>query len=146
MEVTPAWRQMRQEVTTTRHICLSTVFGATTVDGLFDYNRRTFLLSFHTVPPQLVPFTFGDEASNSGDSQAIQCMAMKGDLPIEISWWLNEKPIEVASGISISKVSPRLSSLSIDSISDKHRGDFKCVARNKGGHAEYATELKVNGT
>lgn len=73
-------------------------------------------------------------------------MAMKGDLPIEISWWLNEKPIEVASGISISKVSPRLSSLSIDSISDKHRGDFKCVARNKGGHAEYATELKVNGT
>lgn len=98
------------------------------------------------VPPQLVPFTFGDEASNSGDSQAIQCMAMKGDLPIEISWWLDEKPIEDGSGITVLKVSPRLSSLSIDSISYEHRGQFKCVARNKGGHAEYATELKVNGT
>lgn len=100
----------------------------------------------HKVPPQLVPFTFGDEASNSGDSQAIQCMAMKGDLPIEISWWLNGQPIDNAVGITVMKVSPRLSSLSIDSISYKHRGDFKCVARNKGGHAEYTTELKVNGT
>ena len=73
-------------------------------------------------------------------------MAMKGDLPIEISWWLNDKPISENSGITVMKVSPRLSSLSIESMSYEHRGDFKCVARNKAGQAEYTTELKVNGT
>lgn len=73
-------------------------------------------------------------------------MAMKGDLPIEITWLLNGQPILDASEITVMKVSPRLSSLSIDNISYKHRGDFKCVAKNKGGHAEYTTELKVNGT
>lgn len=93
-----------------------------------------------------MPFTFGDDASNSGDSQAIQCMAMKGDLPITISWMLNEGPIDDSIGITIMKVSPRLSSLSIDNISYKHRGNFKCVAQNRGGIAEYTTELKVNGT
>lgn len=73
-------------------------------------------------------------------------MVMKGDLPIEISWSLNGQPIGQAEGITVLKVSPRLSSLSIESISYRHRGEFKCMARNKGGHAEFATELKVNGT
>lgn len=73
-------------------------------------------------------------------------MVMKGDLPIDISWWLNGKPIQELSGITVMKVSARLSSLSIDSISYEHRGEFKCEAKNKAGLAAYTTELKVNGT
>lgn len=72
---------------------------------------------------------------------------MKGDLPIAITWLLNGKEIrDESDGITILKVSPRLSSLSIESMDHRHRGEFKCMAKNKAGHAEFTTELKINGT
>lgn len=99
------------------------------------------------VPPQIVPFTFGDDASNPGDSQAVQCMVTKGDTPIEIRWLLNGQPlVNNENKITILKVSPRLSSLSIESLKDNHRGVFKCIASNKAGQSDYAAELHVNGT
>lgn len=94
----------------------------------------------------MIPFSFGDEPSNPGDTQAIHCMTTKGDIPLTFRWLLNGQPlINNENKISVLKVSPRLSTLSIESINDKHRGVFKCIASNKAGQSEFSTELHVNG-
>lgn len=104
------------------------------------------MLFTNKVPPQIMPFQFGDEASNTGDSIGIQCMANKGDLPLEIRWTLNSAPIvSDENGITIVKLNPRTSSLSIISLEALHRGIYKCIASNRAGNAESTAELHVNG-
>lgn len=104
------------------------------------------LISESTVAPLIIPFTFGDEPANPGDSNAINCMITKGDLPLDIKWSLNGQLIVSGeNGITIVKMSPRLSSLSLESINDRHRGTFKCIAKNAAGTSEFSTELQVNG-
>lgn len=93
-----------------------------------------------------MPFMLGDEPTNTGDSVGIQCMANKGDSPIDIRWVLNSSPIVSGeNGITILKINQRTSSLSINSVEGMHRGQFKCIATNEAGSAEYSAELKVNG-
>lgn len=93
-----------------------------------------------------MPFAFGDEAYNTGDSIGIQCMANKGDLPIEIRWILNSSPvISTENEFTTIKLNARTSSLSINSLDAIHRGTYKCIASNKAGTAEYSAELQVNG-
>uniref|UniRef100_A0A1A9WR27 Ig-like domain-containing protein n=1 Tax=Glossina brevipalpis TaxID=37001 RepID=A0A1A9WR27_9MUSC len=92
-----------------------------------------------------MPFAFGEEPSNYGDSTAVQCMVFKGDVPLQLRWTLNGQPItNENAGIRIIKMSTKLSSLSIDAINGNHRGIFKCIATNKAGIAEQSAELKVN--
>ena len=93
-----------------------------------------------------MPFFFGDEPTNYGESTAVQCMVTKGDLPLDITWTLNNESLSSNDvGMIIVKMSPRLSSLSIDSINGNHRGIIKCIAKNNAGIAEYAALLQVNG-
>lgn len=73
-------------------------------------------------------------------------MITKGDLPLDIHWTLNGAPIVSGEhGITLFRMNPRTSSLNIDSLDAMHRGVFKCIARNKAGTDEFATELHVNG-
>lgn len=93
-----------------------------------------------------MPFAFGDEVSNTGDSIGIQCMANKGDLPIDIRWVLNTSPIVSGeNGITIIKLNQRTSSLNINYLEGMHRGIYKCLVSNVAGTAEHAAELQVNG-
>lgn len=98
------------------------------------------------VPPQVVPFAFVDEATNTGDTVGIQCIVSKGDLPVDIRWILNSSPvISGENGITVVKLNQRTSSLNINSVEGMHRGLFKCLASNQAGDAEYSAELFVNG-
>lgn len=93
-----------------------------------------------------MPFVFGDEPSNFGDSTAVQCMVSKGDLPLKIQWSLDGEPLTGTNEqITVVKMSPRLSSLSIESINHRNRGVYKCKATNIAGTAEYTANLIVNG-
>lgn len=93
-----------------------------------------------------MPFVFGDEPTNYGESTAVQCMASKGDLPLTIQWSLNGDPLTSDNDqITVVKMSPRLSSLSIESINHRHRGVYKCKATNAAGSAEMTANLIVNG-
>lgn len=93
-----------------------------------------------------MPFVLGDEPTNTGDSVGIQCMANKGDLPIDIRFVLNSSPIVSGeNGITIIKLNQRTSSLNINSVEAVHQGIFKCVVTNEAGTAEHSAELKVNG-
>ena len=99
------------------------------------------------MPPQILPFTFGDDPLNKDDVAAVQCMSLKGDLPIKTSWFLNNMLITtVENGINVVMTSSRINQLTIESVTANHRGIFKCVAENMAGSVEYIAELRVNGT
>lgn len=73
-------------------------------------------------------------------------MVTKGDLPLTIQWSRNgELVLNGKDGIVVVKVSPRVSTLSIESINSLHRGNFMCIAENAAGKSNYTTELRVNG-
>lgn len=93
-----------------------------------------------------MPFTFGDESFNKGDSTGVSCMIVKGDLPLTIRWTLNSQPItSAATGITIVKLSAKTSVLNIASVDQEHRGIVQCIAENEAGSTEFASELHVNG-
>lgn len=103
---------------------------------------------FLKVIPQLLPFTFGDDPLNTDDVAAVQCMALKGDLPMKITWYgpFNESPITtIENGVHVVMTSPRISQLTIEAVTAYHRGHYRCVAENKAGRTEYSAELRVNG-
>lgn len=81
------------------------------------------------------------------DVAAVQCMALKGDLPININWYFNNAPVTtVENNIRVVMTSPRISQLTIESVTAYHRGIYKCVAENKAGQSQFSAELHVNGT
>lgn len=93
-----------------------------------------------------MPFSFGEEPLNVGESTAVNCMITKGDLPLNITWTLNNKRLlSGKNGITITRMSARLSALTIESIDAEHRGVFKCIVNNVAGSAELESELKANG-
>ncbi|KAG5890612.1 hypothetical protein JTB14_005122 [Gonioctena quinquepunctata] len=96
------------------------------------------------VLPIITPFDFGDEPINSGDYASIQCSVHKGDLPLEISWLHNNKSLGYTDGVLVTKVGKKASSLTIDSVEDKHSGVYTCSATNQAGVAHYSSELSVN--
>lgn len=92
-----------------------------------------------------MPFTFEEGPAQTGQSISLTCSVVDGDLPLQISWFLNERPIEDVEGLSQGTIGRRISVLSIESVQADHAGLYMCRAKNKAGHTEYSTELKVNG-
>lgn len=99
-----------------------------------------------TVTPQIAPFDFGVEPSNKDDVAAVWCKVVKGDLPLDIFWSLNAVPIVSGiMGYTISRMNARTSALTVNSLDSRHRGNYKCLARNAAGQAEHYATLHVNG-
>ncbi|XP_071050253.1 cell adhesion molecule Dscam1 isoform X5 [Onthophagus taurus] len=96
------------------------------------------------VAPQVLPFEFGEEEMNSGDSVSVACSISKGDSPINISWLLNDQPIKENQGITIVLVNKKLSTLTIESINAEHAGKYTCLAKNKAGEHSFSANLQVN--
>lgn len=75
------------------------------------------------------------------------CTVNKGDFPIDINWMFNGDMIpSMNSGISISRTNQRISTLSIEAVRDRHRGNYTCIAKNFAGFSEITTILFINGT
>lgn len=72
-------------------------------------------------------------------------MVVKGDAPVNITWKFNDKPIKEIPGISIMKMGPKASGLTIESVASIHRGTYTCFAENAAGHTNHSSELSVNG-
>ncbi|XP_034653921.1 Down syndrome cell adhesion molecule-like protein Dscam2 isoform X34 [Drosophila subobscura] len=109
------------------------------------YSARGSLEVQVMVPPQIRPFDFGVEASNSGETMGIQCTVIKGDLPINITWVLNNHTLNSGDlDVVIGRMSSKSSTLNIDYIAAEHRGLYTCLARNEAGESSYSAELKVN--
>lgn len=93
-----------------------------------------------------MPFNFGDETLNYGESVGVQCMVNKGDLPVDIRWTVNASPIVSGeNSFTIMKMNSRTSSLNIEYLDAIHRGMYKCVASNRAGTSDQSAALEVNG-
>ncbi|KAL3270305.1 hypothetical protein HHI36_009356 [Cryptolaemus montrouzieri] len=97
------------------------------------------------VPPHVAPFDTGEDSINFGDPVSLMCNVHKGDTPLDIKWYLNNKTLHDSSDLSINKAGKRTSTLSIDSVKDQHAGTYTCVAQNRAGSSSYSTDLHVNG-
>lgn len=99
------------------------------------------------VAPKMMPFTFGNDPLESSQSTTVQCSITTGDLPLNIEWLFNGKPIAAElEDVIVSKISKRAGALSIESVSAKHVGNYTCVGRNAAGNASYTTQLLLNGS
>ncbi|XP_023287723.1 Down syndrome cell adhesion molecule-like protein Dscam2 [Orussus abietinus] len=98
------------------------------------------------VGPQLGPIAFNAEVANWGDSVSVACSVLKGDSPMEISWAFDGEPLDSSrdSGISVTRISKHLSTLSIDGVSAGHAGEYVCSASNLAGMVSRSTRLTVN--
>lgn len=95
--------------------------------------------------PQIVHFDFGDEEINSMDMVSASCTVNKGDLPVDIYWKRDGHKIFTNDGISISRTNKRMSVLSIESVRDRHSGEYTCVVENAAGVVQHSAILSVNG-
>jgi hypothetical protein len=93
-----------------------------------------------------MPFSFGEESINAGDVVSVQCTVAKGDSPITIAWYFNNSEIISSDEIVISKISKKVSALTIESARADHVGDYTCVAKNAAGASNFTTHLRVNGS
>lgn len=86
--------------------------------------------------------------SNPGDAVVVNCVATKGDLPLEISWTFSSETIDskLQRDMTTMPLGPRASALTINSVSANHQGNYTCIVHNAAGRAEYAASLVVNGT
>ncbi|KAL2740305.1 Down syndrome cell adhesion molecule-like protein Dscam2 [Vespula squamosa] len=100
----------------------------------------------HAGDPQLLPIAFNTEVANWGDFVSVPCSILKGDMPMDISWSFNGVPIDTSkdTAITISKISNHLSTLSIDSVSARHAGEYACSASNLAGAVSRSATLTVN--
>lgn len=91
------------------------------------------------------PFAFGDTALNDGDTLQVACTVPKGDLPITVNWFFNGQLLQSDDNMSVSKIGPRATFLSITSVGPLHSGNYTCRAENSGGSNQFTATLQVNG-
>lgn len=103
------------------------------------------IVKLFIVPPQIHPFSFGDEAVNSGELVTVTCAISKGDLPLNITWALNGRSINVFDGVATGSLNRRISQLTIESAQAHHSGEYICLAQNVVGVDKYSSYLNVNG-
>jgi len=117
------------------------------------------------VPPRISPFYFGNGVMEGMRTQ-LMCTTSQGDQPFNITWLMDEKPIQVrpsdggtsvssvqtaaatvetSNGIQISDYPPFSSILTINSVSASHSGNYTCQISNVAGLAEHSTSLSVAG-
>ncbi|XP_018577214.1 Down syndrome cell adhesion molecule-like protein Dscam2 isoform X3 [Anoplophora glabripennis] len=108
------------------------------------YSARGSLEVQVMVPPQILPFEFGEDEINSDDMVSVTCTVNRGDFPIDIYWTLNNITVDKVDGVSVMRTKRRISQLSIDSIQADHSGEYTCHAKNSAGTAVHSAVLHVN--
>lgn len=116
------------------------------INIFYEISVNCFEQCYHLlVPPQIHPFSFGEDAVNSGEFITITCTVSKGDFPINISWVLNGLEISSIEGITTSNTNRRSNQLTIDSAQAHHSGEYICTVQNLVGVVKYSSYLNING-
>nr|XP_031839913.1 Down syndrome cell adhesion molecule-like protein Dscam2 isoform X3 [Nomia melanderi] len=116
------------------------------------------------VPPRIPPFYF-ENGVTEGMRTQLMCSMSQGDRPFNVTWLMDNKPIQVRPGdgasstsssggsnpaivetgdnIQISYFPPFSSILTINNVSARHSGNYTCQISNVAGLAEYSASLSV---
>ena len=98
-----------------------------------------------SVPPAVLPLSFGKNIMNEGSFAQLSCIVPEGDEPIDISWSLYGIDISSSIGITTTKIGTRGNVLMIPSVCHVHSGMYECKADNAAGSASQSVNLQVNG-
>lgn len=101
---------------------------------------------YASVAPEILQFSFGESPLNYGEMLSVTCSIIKGDLPVNLTWMINDKPIDPTRTDINVQMNKRVSFLSIDSVTARHAGRYECMARNTAGVDRHTAHLSVNGT
>ena len=101
--------------------------------------------SVFPVPPQIVPFSFGDGTVNEGDIAQLTCLVNRGDEPLTITWFLKGDVVSSEPSITTNMFGTRASLLMISNVGYRHTGTYACKATNAAGSQTAFATLKVNG-
>ncbi|XP_039227466.1 Down syndrome cell adhesion molecule-like protein Dscam2 isoform X2 [Drosophila yakuba] len=109
------------------------------------YSARGSLEVQVMVLPQITPFATGSQPTHLGQYITYQCTLTEGDLPLNIRWTFNNQPLfnDDDQDIIIAKMGRRSSVLTIESVADRHAGNYSCHGENAAGRATYSTQLRV---
>ena len=100
---------------------------------------------FISVPPVILPLSFGQSVLNEGGFAQVSCIVTEGDEPLTIGWTFHGHTLSAALGIVTTPLGSRGSSLMIPSVGHKHRGNYTCKASNVAAVRTQSVELRVNG-
>ncbi|CAK1600970.1 unnamed protein product [Parnassius mnemosyne] len=81
---------------------------------------------------------------NSGQVVTTPCSVIEGDHPLHLRWLFDDEPIKPRSGVTVFNIGERSAILSIGSVSDKHAGNYTCVAENEAGTHSHTSTLIIN--
>ncbi|XP_064487528.1 cell adhesion molecule Dscam2-like [Ornithodoros turicata] len=112
----------------------------TATNGVGNDLSRT--LTLRIKPPKIQAFSFPSMLT-VGDSTAIVCAVTAGDRPLTFTWLKDGRALETDSKIKVSEA-PVTSTMTIESLSMSHSGNYTCVVTNSVGTASYAASLTVN--
>lgn len=93
----------------------------------------------------MTSFSFGGDIPKAGETISIQCTVSSGDIPIEFAWTFNGKSTSDLANVFVSKTGRRVSSLTVESLTEKNVGNYSCLARNMAGETGHTASLYVNG-
>ncbi|XP_050520796.1 cell adhesion molecule Dscam2 isoform X45 [Daktulosphaira vitifoliae] len=96
------------------------------------------------VRPKILPFSFGELPSNSGDPVQVVCTVIKGDKPLSISWNFYGEELSSNMGVTTMPIGDSMNVLSIPSVGPTNRGNYSCLAQNPAGYDSYRAQLLVN--
>jgi hypothetical protein len=96
------------------------------------------------VLPKLRPFNTDDEPLYLKDSFQLLCSVINGDSPFTFEWLFQNRSIASSFDLRI-ETSKKSSTLTIDSVSAKHSGEYMCRVVNRAGFAAITTALVVKG-
>lgn len=94
---------------------------------------------------RITPFAFDDKPAQTGQFSSVACTVQTGDLPLNLTWFLNGIELRDSFDVKITTVGSRTSFLIIQSVHAVHAGTYTCQAENSAGISKYSAELKVNG-
>ena len=110
-----------------------------------DKRHRKYWDILFAEPPEIVPFSFGSDVVNQGNSATLTCSIQRGDAPISITWSLKGDIVSSDPTMKTTMIGDKLSFLVNGEVGYRHSGMYTCRASNPAGSVTYSTELKVNG-
>lgn len=75
----------------------------------------------------------------------MSCAISQGDLPVTFEWLKDGEVIPMEYGVVTRKYDDYTESLSIESVTSLHSGNFTCIARNRAGADAFTSQLLVRG-
>ncbi|XP_075215283.1 cell adhesion molecule Dscam2-like [Lycorma delicatula] len=92
-------------------------------------------------PPEIVPFQF-TENLQEGSRAHVVCVIMSGDLPIEITWNKDGRPLTHDADVQEQSMQ-FVSNLVFTKLNARHAGYYTCVAKNAAAQTNHTARLII---